>query len=1164
MISLDSWFATQFASQLVGPAGVLLVICLQVALLAGLSQLLSLSIKQAAIRHRLWLTSVLLVLALLPLHLFFGGWPVVIARQTQRVSSTLQPQPTVPMLSDIPVTSPDVNVEPIAAQTTPVTDIATTIKPTNNTSTHRATVPTINGQQLAVTGLLIAYLSIASYLVLRTALATARLMRHARTAQPPSDPIIQLMQRLALELGLKRLPTIGMSEHTSMPLVFGFFKTTILLPIGFAAWDVDGQRAVLAHELAHLARRDAWGQLLSRAMCCLYWFHPASWWIERRLSETRELAADQRALTTGLSAQEYAQALVNVLKQLHCSNTVGLALPIATATPLRERINYLLTSTSPDSARGRWLGIALTTALVAIAGLSCVRLVTSTLANSPLLTEPLPTEPLTQAAAQPSTQRRPDDNDLFVRMCECDVSTVAADKAGAKVTISGRVLSKGEAMAGATVVFRESSTIYLSSDRYMDKYGGGPDGSWSPTPDVLARTLTKADGSFEFKSITVTKRNRPDKWRGDVVAIHPVSGFAWMVFSSPKPQGASPGSEGNVDLVKDNVSLHLQELTDISGVVLNAQQEPVAGTEVHIDRFQMGPQPLPNPISAMFDTNYSQLTVSTRTDDSGKFTLKNLPRNMIAQVIASHPDYLLSVGSVATFDPANLPPEAISREFSANVQTSPCRIVMNKGIIVTGQVIDKISRQPVSDVRVRPEHWHGNWKTDQAGKFKLHMPPLKARQPTGSSHEERVVARLVRNTLEIVPPEKLGYLEQHYKLDPETAEQPLEIGLERGVWVRGKVVADNGHPMKKVIVRVWDEKDYEVIHQTATNDEGAYELLVPAKTELRIVVGGHEHGYQMPLWREFYAGAQIDTSDWPSLVLNTSNGKPQSPPNIVVPRVPPIECLVTFADGKPALGASVVIKDNRDQSSFGWGGMAEISDVAQADNQGRVRLRSRKPTEKAVVTTKLRFGKETYENEFNLKKSQDPSGLVKVVVPQPVQLTGRVLRNGQPVFGAIVRIGQRDAVPGHGQEIEIATNEDGLYQLYVTPNDYVVYLLSLPNHRGGWAGSKAVQRVNDAYQAGDIEINFPLEELAGQLVDQGGKPIAEARILAVPLNPNAPFFPDSSVVSSDKNGNFKFPKLLQGEYDLKIKLRNGAIIESINQRLTPGRDVSVKVAITVK
>ena len=1154
MISLYHWLGTQFTSQLAGPAGVLLVICLQVALLASLSQLLSLSIKQAAIRHRLWLTSVLLVLALLPLHVFFGGWPVVIASQAQSVPAMVQPQPTVPLLNTAPSISPDDTIEPIDAHTNPVSDDATALNPPNDTSTPSTTPPKINLQQWAVTGLLIAYLSIASCLAWRTALATSRLVRHARTAQPPSDPLIQLMQRLAVELGLKRLPKIGMSEHTSMPLVFGFFKTTILLPINFVAWNADGQRAVLAHELAHVARRDAWGQLLSRAMCCVYWFHPASWWIERRLSETRELATDQRALSTGLSAQEYAFALVNVLKQLHSSNTPGLALPIAAATPMRKRISYLLTSTAQDSARGRWLGIALTTVLVAIAGLSCVRLVTSTLANNPLLTGPLPTEPLPQAAAQPTAQRRPEDNDLFVRMCECDLSKVSAEKAGAKVTISGRILSKGQAVAGATVVFRESSTIYLSSDRDMDKYGGGRDGSWSPTPDVLARTLTKADGCFEFKSITVTKRDRPDKWRGDVVAIHPVSGFAWMVFHIQE----------NVDLVKENVSLDMQELTDISGVVLNPLQEPVAGTEVLIDRFQVGPQPLPNPISVMFETNHSQLTVSTRTDGNGKFTLKNLPRNMIAQVIASHSDYLFSVGSVATFDPAQLPPEAISRGFSANVQTSPCSIVMNKGVIITGQVVDKISRQPVSDVRVRQERWDGNWKTDQAGKFRLHLPPLKAKQSTGSSHEERVAAQLIMNTLEIVPPKESGYLEQHYKLDPNAPERPLELGLERGVWIRGKVVADNGQPMKKVIVRVWDAKDYEVIHQTATNDQGAYELLAPAKAELRIVVGGHEHGYQMPLWREFYAGAQMDTTDWPSLVLNTSNGKTQSPPNIVVPRVPPIECLVSFADGKPATGVSVVIKDNRDPSPFGWGGLAEISDIAQTNQQGRASLRSRKPTEKAVVLTKVRIGDQTYENEFNLKKSQDPNGLVKIVVVPPVQLTGRVLRNGQPVFGAIVRIGGRDKVPGHGQEIETATNEDGIFQASVPPNDYVVYLVSLPNHHGNWGGHKAVQRVNGALQAGDLEINLPLEELAGQLVDQGGKPIADARILAVPLNANAPFFPDSSVVSSDKNGNFKFPKLMQGEYDLKIKLRNGAVIESINQRLRPGRNVSTRVSITIK
>lgn len=1150
MISPASWFAAQFASQLIGPVGVLLVICLQVALLAGLSQLLSSRIKQAAIGHRLWLSSVVLVLALLPLHLFFGGWPVVITSETQKVSSTIHTQPTAPQLNDTSFTSPDDTIEPIAAQTNPVIGAATTINPTNDKSTHRSTLPTINMQQWAVAALLMVYLSIASWLAWRTALATARLTRSAHAAQPPGERITRLLQELAEELELKRLPSIGLTEHVSMPLVFGFFKPTILLPIGFTAWDADGQRAVLAHELAHVARRDAWGQLLSRIMCCLYWFHPASWWIERRLSETRELATDQRALTTGLSAQEYAHALVNVLKQLHGSNTPSLALPIAAATPLRERISYLLASTTQESASGRWLGVALITVLVAITGLSCVRLVTSILVDNPLQAGPLSTEPLTPDDPQQTTNRRPEDNDLFVRMCECEVSTVAAEKAGAKVTITGRVVSSGQAAAGATVVFRESSQIYLSSDR-EGKYFGDVEGNWMPTPDVLARTTTGADGRFEFKSITVTKKRPVDAWRGDVVAIHPQSGLAWMDFVIKE----------NVDLTKEDVSLELEPLTDITGTVLSPQQEPVADAEVRIHRFQLGPKPRPNPSSSFtLETLSSQLTVSTRTDGSGRFIFKNIPRDMVAQLTAHHADYLPNMAAVTMLDREQIPPGSLPKEYFRDIQASPCRIVLNKGIIVTGQIVDKISRRPVPEVSVVLEQFAFNKKSDLAGKFKLHLPPLNMPlDPRDRSTPHRPSGHILR----IEPSKNSGYLELLYRYNPDeiSRDKPLDIGLERGVRVRGKVVADDGQPIQKATVRVWNFRGDGVTHQTATNDEGTFELLVP-QGKLELAVGGGSHGYQLPLSQAlYYSAEEADTTGWPLVSVDTSDGKPLSISNIVVRRVAPIQCQVTFADGTPAANASVVIKDNprRPLQGIQWGLLSDISNVEKTDAQGRVALRSRLPTENATVFAKLTINKEIYQTRVALKDARDAGGLVKIVIDKIPLLTGRVLSSGQPVQGAVVRIGDSPLSkhqPFDASQIETLTNERGEFQTQVLPGEYVVTVIRVPAYAGKFEGPKDVTlAAKGKYEAGDLEVNLPLQPLTGRLINAAGQPVANAQVRPLSLNPNAPFIPEGQGLAvTDANGNFQFPALLQGEYDLHIRLQQGQgkTLHGINQRLRPG------------
>lgn len=1167
---LPEWFA----AQLVGPMGVLLVICFQVALLASLAHLFNSRMADAAMRYRMWLTSVLLVLALLPMHLFLGGWPVSITRQARTLVPASLPNPVAITPS---FTSSINNQDTLSSPPSPPLDvISEPIGPalTNNDTTNDGVRPVdastklFSGTAWITWGCLSVYLLMVCGLTLRTVLATRRLMRKAHTAQPASDSVLALARNIATSLKLARLTTIGLIEPGSMPLVIGFRQPTLLLPSDFAMWPVEGQRAVLAHELAHVARRDAWGQLLARSMCCLYWFHPGSWLIERRLAESRELATDARALTSGQTASEYAQALLNVLKRLNPSPMPSLALPIAAKTPLHHRIRFLLESSECNKTHSRWLSLGLISLLIIATSLSCVRLVTSTWTEAPLVAGPSPIEPTPTTAATPiaiqqTSQSRPSrDNDLVVRMRQCEVSTVAADKAGAKVTVTGQVVKQGQPVAGAIVVFRESSQNYLESPSDWEKYAyGGPDAQWISTPDVLARTTTAADGRFQFEKLTVTKRrDKRGKWTGDVVALHPDAGLAWLDLRT----------ENNADLKRENVTLQLEGLTDIAGVVLNQRQEPVPNAEVSIPRMQLGPKILPNPAaSAVLDTLFSQITVATHTNAEGKFTFKNLPQDMLIQLSVDHVDYLSSGATVATFDLAKLKLDSVPHDYFANAESSPCRIVMNEGTIVTGQVVDDQTRRPIADVSLNWPETGARWKTDASGNFKLHLPPLNPQ------------AAVPERSFRVLPAQGSGYLAFDYRFNMQQVEDPLTVGLKRGVLIRGKVVANDGQPIEKAFVRVWNHQEYGGTEDAVTNEKGEYELLVP-RGVLLLFVGGANHGYEMPTWQALHSyPQQVNTDDWPRALVNTESGQPQTIKNIIVPRAAPIQCLFTMADGKPVANASIVIKDHprrpsqrnltptelATQAADPFGGMqsgnpTDISDTKLTDKDGRVTMLARKPTENAVVVAKLQINNQTFENQFHLKNSQDASGLVKIVIQPPAPLTGRILRNGQPVAGAIVRIRERKPEPYQGPEIQIVTNEDGMFLTNVTPKDYDVMLQSLPDFRVSWNGKRAVKVVNGAYAAGDLEINFPLEELAGQLLNQNGQPLDGAKILPVPLNPNAAFLPlSSSMATTGMNGNFRFPQLPRGEYDLRIKLASGEVIESINQKLTPKKNVTVKVMI---
>ncbi|MGE9269350.1 MAG: M56 family metallopeptidase, partial [Verrucomicrobiales bacterium] len=105
--------------------------------------------------------------------------------------------------------------------------------------------------------------------------------------------------------------SLAWSREVAAPVVMGFIKPAILLPISLASRLKPEQiEAVLAHELAHLARRDTWAVLVQRVVETVLFFHPAVWWMSRRMEEAREEACDDLVLAAGCDPADYAEALL--------------------------------------------------------------------------------------------------------------------------------------------------------------------------------------------------------------------------------------------------------------------------------------------------------------------------------------------------------------------------------------------------------------------------------------------------------------------------------------------------------------------------------------------------------------------------------------------------------------------------------------------------------------------------------------------------------------------------------------------------------------------------------------------------------------------------------------------------------------------------------------
>ncbi len=110
--------------------------------------------------------------------------------------------------------------------------------------------------------------------------------------------------------------TIATSECVRVPAAIGFFKRTIILP----AWALrelppHDLNVILLHEFAHLRRWDDWTNLVQKIVRALLFFHPAVWWIEKRLSVEREMACDDAVLAETANPHGYANCLVSLLEK---------------------------------------------------------------------------------------------------------------------------------------------------------------------------------------------------------------------------------------------------------------------------------------------------------------------------------------------------------------------------------------------------------------------------------------------------------------------------------------------------------------------------------------------------------------------------------------------------------------------------------------------------------------------------------------------------------------------------------------------------------------------------------------------------------------------------------------------------------------------------------
>jgi beta-lactamase regulating signal transducer with metallopeptidase domain len=188
----------------------------------------------------------------------------------------------------------------------------------------------------------------------------ARFQRWLRSARPAPPALQEQAQQLARRLGLAHCPCIGLISAPVSPLLWALGKTPhLLLPAGL--WErlgPDQQLTLLAHELAHLRRRDHWVRRLELVVAGLYWWHPVVWWAMHQLREAEEQCCDAWVVwALPEAAGAYATALVETVAFLSRTRS---PLPVTASgighvQSLKRRLTMILRGTPPRALSGAGL-----------------------------------------------------------------------------------------------------------------------------------------------------------------------------------------------------------------------------------------------------------------------------------------------------------------------------------------------------------------------------------------------------------------------------------------------------------------------------------------------------------------------------------------------------------------------------------------------------------------------------------------------------------------------------------------------------------------------------------------------------------------------------------------------------------------------------------------
>ncbi|MEX2121161.1 MAG: DUF1559 domain-containing protein [Pirellulales bacterium] len=147
----------------------------------------------------------------------------------------------------------------------------------------------------------------------RLVIGLAAVHRDRRRTQLIGDDSLRCLARqIAQAMGCRRAIELRHSSRLATPATFGWLRPTVLLPDEWRQWTPEERRVVLAHEIAHIARRDYLTWIAAQCSLACHFYHPLVHWLVGRLRFEQELAADALGAQFSGGRQPYLTTLARM------------------------------------------------------------------------------------------------------------------------------------------------------------------------------------------------------------------------------------------------------------------------------------------------------------------------------------------------------------------------------------------------------------------------------------------------------------------------------------------------------------------------------------------------------------------------------------------------------------------------------------------------------------------------------------------------------------------------------------------------------------------------------------------------------------------------------------------------------------------------------------